>query len=83
VDIVTWKDEDLKKLRRGGMGGSPSLYFDVAEEENIEVGFIVVAENGDICDEALKALDVEWRCCPLSWTSKKEETLTPGNPARG
>ena len=60
VDIVTWKDEDLKKLQRGGMGGSPQPFIsDVAEEENVEVGFIVVAENGDICDEALRALDVE------------------------
>lgn len=65
VDIVTWKDEDLKKLTRGGIGGPPQPFLsDVAEEENVEVGFIVVAENGDICDEALKALEVEWEILP-------------------
>ena len=30
----------------------------------MEVGFIVVAENGDICDEALEALEVEWEILP-------------------
>ena len=65
VDIVTWKDEDLKKLARAGIGGPPQPFLsDVAEEENVEVGFIVVAENGDICDEALEALEVEWEVLP-------------------
>ena len=66
VDIVQWDDPDLKPLMRSGvMGGSPMPFIsDVAEEENIEVGFIVVAENMDICDEALKQLDVEWEILP-------------------
>ena len=67
VDIVTWKDEGLQKLRRSGvMGGSPMPFIsDVAEEENVEVGFIVVAENVDICEEALRQLDVEWEVLPF------------------
>jgi CO/xanthine dehydrogenase Mo-binding subunit len=95
VDIVTWKDEDLKKLRRGGIGGSPQPFIsDVAEEENVEVGFIVVAENGDICDEALKALDVEWEMLPVIVDIKEgrdpnapvirpEDRSGPGNPFGG
>jgi len=66
VDIVTWKDKELERLRRSGvMGGSPMPFIsDVAEEENVEVGFIVVAENVDICEEALRQLDVEWEILP-------------------
>jgi CO/xanthine dehydrogenase Mo-binding subunit len=65
VDIVTWEDEDIKKFTRSSMGGSPMPFLpDVAEEENVEVGFIVVAENEDICDEALKKLEIEWERLP-------------------
>lgn len=86
---------NAKKLRRGGMGGSPQPFIsDVAEEENIEVGFIVVAENGDICDEALKALDVEWEILPHIVDIKAgrdanapvirpEDRSGPGNPFGG
>ncbi|MDR1726577.1 MAG: molybdopterin-dependent oxidoreductase, partial [Acidobacteriota bacterium] len=66
VDIVAWDDPALKPLMRSGvMGGSPMPFIsDTAEEENVEVGFIVVAENVDICEEALKALDVQWEVLP-------------------
>ena len=66
VDIVTWKEEGLTPLRRSGVMGGASTPFisDVAEEENVEVGFIVVAENVDICEEAMKALNVEWEILP-------------------
>ena len=47
------------------MGSTPHDFLtDVAEEENLEVGFVVVAENEDICDEALRQLDVEWEILP-------------------
>ncbi len=73
VDIVTWEDEDFKNFKRGGgMGGAPDPFFtDVAHEENLEVGFIVIAENADICDEALRQLDVEWEILPHSVDIKK------------
>ena len=60
VDIVQWDDPELKPLMRSGR----PFIADVAEEENVEVGFIVVAENVDICEEALRQLDVEWEILP-------------------
>ena len=69
VDIVTWEDEDIKKLSSGGGGGfmmGPTQAFldNIADQEGAEVGVIVVAENEDICEEALRALDVEWEVLP-------------------
>jgi CO/xanthine dehydrogenase Mo-binding subunit len=66
VDIVQWDDPDLIPIMRGGvMGRTPHPFLsDVAEEDNIEVGFVVVAESAEICDQALRALDVEWEILP-------------------
>jgi len=66
VDILTWEDPDLKNLGGGGMMGGPSQGFlrDYADQEGGEVGAIVVAENEDICEEALRALVVEWEVLP-------------------
>lgn len=67
VDILTWEDEDMKKLTLGGgfMGGPPQPFLDnIADQEGAEVGVIVVAENADICEEALRALEVEWEVLP-------------------
>ncbi len=73
LDILTYEDEDIKNFKRpGGMGGSPSPFIsDIAHEENGVVGFIVVAENEDICDEALRQLDVEWEILPNITDIKK------------
>ena len=65
VDIVTWEDEDIKKLSSGGDGGffmGPTQAFldNQADQEGAEVGVIVVAETEDLCEEALRALVVEW-----------------------
>jgi len=70
VDIVTWEDEDIKKLSSGGDGGffmGPTQAFldNQADQEGAEVGVIVVAENPDICEEALRALVVEWEELPF------------------
>ncbi|MDI9612554.1 MAG: molybdopterin-dependent oxidoreductase [Acidobacteriota bacterium] len=70
VDIVTWEDEDMKNLGGGGMGGfggggaRPGFLGNLADQEGMEVGVIVVAENADICDEALRALEIEWEVLP-------------------
>ncbi len=66
VDIVTYEDEDIKNFKRPpALGGAPVPFIsDVAHEENVEVGFIAIAENEDICEEALKALEVEWEILP-------------------
>lgn len=64
VDILTWEDEDLKKLGSGGFG-PPRPYLDnVAHYEGQEVAVIVVAESEDICEEALRQLDIEWEILP-------------------
>jgi CO/xanthine dehydrogenase Mo-binding subunit len=69
VDIVTWEDADLKNLGGGGGGsrmGQPQAFLDnLADQEGAEVGVIVVAENEDICEEALRALDVDWEVLPF------------------
>jgi CO/xanthine dehydrogenase Mo-binding subunit len=68
VDVVTWEDPDIKALSAGGggFGGGPSLPFlgNTAYQEDMEVGAIVVAENEDVCDEALKALKIDWQELP-------------------
>ncbi len=69
VDVLTWEDEDVKKLSGGDGGGmtrGPRQAFldNIADQEGAEVGVIVVAENADICEEALRALKVEWEVLP-------------------
>jgi CO/xanthine dehydrogenase Mo-binding subunit len=67
VDIVTWEDPDLKGLGGGGgFGGPPTSFLDNwADQEGAEVGAIVVAESEDLCEEALRALEVEWEEMPF------------------
>ncbi len=67
VDIITWEDEDMKNLSEGAgfMGGPPQAFLDnIADQEGAEVGVIVVAENEDICEAGLRALDIEWEVLP-------------------
>jgi CO/xanthine dehydrogenase Mo-binding subunit len=66
VDIVTWEDEDIKNLSSGGGFMGPALPFldNLADQEGAEVGVIVVAEDEDICEEALRQLDVKWEVLP-------------------
>jgi CO/xanthine dehydrogenase Mo-binding subunit len=69
VDIITWEDEDIKNLgggEGGGLARGPRQPFldNIADQEGAEVGVIVVAENQDICEEALRALDVAWEVLP-------------------
>ncbi|NLA74136.1 MAG: xanthine dehydrogenase family protein molybdopterin-binding subunit, partial [Deltaproteobacteria bacterium] len=68
VDILTWEDEDIKTYGGGGfmMGPSQPFISDSADQEGGIIGAIVVAENGDICEEALRQLvkDSEWEVLP-------------------
>jgi putative selenate reductase molybdopterin-binding subunit len=66
VDIVTWEDEDIKNLvSYSEHWGAPRPFFDnIADQEGAEVAVVVVAENEDICEEALRQLDVEWEILP-------------------
>ena len=69
VDILTWEDEDIKNLTSFGESfGTAKPWLDnVAEHEGQEVAVIVVAESEDICEEALRQLDVEWKYCRMLW----------------
>ena len=60
VDIVTWEDEDIKQLGQSPFGPSRAYLDNWADQEGAEVGCIVVAEDEDICEEALRLLDIEW-----------------------
>jgi len=65
VAVWTWEDENLKPSGGGrgggmGMGGGGSQLSNIAAMEDQEVGAIVIAENEDICDEALRLLKIEW-----------------------
>ena len=69
VDIVTWEDEDLRNFLKltfyAGPPGPRRQWLDnYADQEGIEVAVIVVAEDEDICEEALRLLDVEWEILP-------------------
>lgn len=66
ADILTWEDEALKTLVSfGEHWGAPRPWLDnIADQEGAEVAVIVVAESEDICDEALKRLDIEWEVLP-------------------
>ena len=66
VDIVTWEDEDIKGLGSSGGFMGPSFPFldNFADQDGDEVAVIVVAESEELCDEALRALDVKWEVLP-------------------
>ncbi|MDR0935454.1 MAG: molybdopterin-dependent oxidoreductase [Oscillospiraceae bacterium] len=66
IDIITWEDEELKKIGAQPFGPPGRPYLDeYAEQDTAEVGVIVVAENEDICELALKALDPQWEVLPF------------------
>ena len=66
VDIVLWDDDDITKLATHGesFGAAKPMLDNIADREGAEVGAIVVATDLDICDDALKALDIEWEVFP-------------------
>ncbi len=53
VDIITWEDPAMGRVLSNS-----------ADQESLEVGAIVIAEDGDICDKALQAIDVQWEVLP-------------------
>lgn len=87
VDILTWEDPDIADfVGNGEHWGSPRPWLDnIADMEGAEVGCIVVAESEDLCDEALRALDIEWEVLPHVVDIKKGAekdafVIFPGNP---
>jgi xanthine dehydrogenase molybdenum-binding subunit len=66
VDVITWEDPGMRTVSNEGpigMLGGPML-DNIAEQEDEEVGVIVVAETEDLCEEALGLLKVDWEVKP-------------------
>jgi CO/xanthine dehydrogenase Mo-binding subunit len=61
VDIMTWDDPDIKAMPQNM---PVPLLIDEADMEDEEIGAIVVAETEELCDEALKLINVEWEVLP-------------------
>ena len=67
VDVITWEDPEFGSQGGGGGGfgrGGGGFISDYTDQEGNEIGAIVVAENADICEEALRALEIEWEVLP-------------------
>jgi xanthine dehydrogenase molybdenum-binding subunit len=66
ADILTWEDEDIRKLTGFGERFGPQRPWldNLADQEGAETAVIVVAEDEDICDEALRLIEVEWEVLP-------------------
>ena len=64
--ILTWEDEEIRGLNGFGesFGASKPWLDNIADREGVEVAVIVVAENDDICQAAIDALEVEWEILP-------------------
>jgi len=72
VDIVRWDDPEILAINPGlthppvntmaGIHGP--LIPGEAETEDEEIGAVVVAETPDICEEALRLIEVEWEVLP-------------------
>ncbi len=61
VEVITWEDPDIKALQVSGFMTPPAPIFDnIADQEDAEVAVIVVAESEELCDQALKLLEIEW-----------------------
>ncbi len=60
VDILTWDDPDILNMK----GTREPLLIDESDTEDEEIGAVVVAVTPEICDEALKRIQVEWEVLP-------------------
>ncbi|MDR1298636.1 MAG: molybdopterin-dependent oxidoreductase [Oscillospiraceae bacterium] len=80
ADVVMWDDPIFKAVGPDPMAGAkPSFLLNEAHKEGQEVGAIVVAESEALCEEALRALKIEWEELPFIVDIKKG--LDPGFPA--
>jgi len=86
VDIVTWDDPEVVSINPGltnppvrTMAGIHGLLIpNEAETEDEEIGAVVVAVTPEICDEALRLIDVEWDALPSIVDPR--DGLKPGAP---
>ena len=76
VEIITWDDPEAQEISNRG-AREPLIPRD-AETENQEIGAIVVAETPEICDEALRLIEVEWDVLPT--ITDALDGIKPGAP---
>ncbi|MDI9612771.1 MAG: molybdopterin-dependent oxidoreductase [Acidobacteriota bacterium] len=75
VDIVTWEDPEIQAMDKALR--EPMLSNE-SDTENEEIGAVVVAETEDICEEALRLIEVEWEVLPPIVDPR--DSLKPGAP---
>jgi len=86
VDIVTWDDPEIRSMAgalknaevQSMTGIREPLVPGEAETEDEEIGAVVVAVTEDICEEALRLIDVEWDVLPTIVDAL--DGLKPGAP---
>jgi xanthine dehydrogenase molybdenum-binding subunit len=72
VDVVLWDDASFDEIGFNPIGGTRESYLpNEAHQEGSEVGAVVIAESEGLCDEALRALKVEWEQLPFIVDIKK------------
>jgi xanthine dehydrogenase molybdenum-binding subunit len=80
ADVVMWDDPVFKTVGPDPMAGSkPSFLLNEAHKEGQEVCAVVVAESEALCEEALRALKIEWEELPFIVDIRKG--LDPDLPA--
>jgi CO/xanthine dehydrogenase Mo-binding subunit len=72
VDILKWDDPDVLNMK----GTREPLIDDESDTENEEIGAIVVAETPEICDEALRLIEIDWETFPT--IADPRDSLKPG-----
>jgi len=60
ADILRWDDPDIVNIK----GLREPLIEDESDTEDEEIGAIVVAATPEICDEALRLINVDWEVIP-------------------
>jgi CO/xanthine dehydrogenase Mo-binding subunit len=60
VEIITWEDADIKAMPQIEL----PLLIEEADMEDDEAGAVVVAESEEICDQALRLINVDWEVLP-------------------
>jgi CO/xanthine dehydrogenase Mo-binding subunit len=92
--VYTWEDLQSGGGGRGGGfggmmgGGGGGMLSDSIDQEGAEVGAIVLAESEDICEEALRQLDIEWEVLPfvvdlLKGRKEDAPVIRQPSPSRG
>ena len=65
-DVVLWNDPLFDDIKLNPFAGKrPRYLMNEAHQEGAEVGAVVIAESEALCEEALRALKVEWEQLPF------------------